>query len=32
MLNSEQKQLLAQLSNTTLVNFVADIYGKQDIR
>ncbi|WP_201558286.1 DUF6880 family protein [Psychrobacter sp. 72-O-c] len=27
MLNSEQKQLLAQLSNTTLVNFVADIYG-----
>ena len=31
MLNSEQKQLLAQLSNTTLVNFVADIYGVDKI-
>jgi len=31
MLNSEQKQLLAQLSNTTLVNFVADIYGVNKI-
>ena len=27
MLDLEQKQLLAQLSNTTLVNFVSDVYG-----
>lgn len=27
MLDSEQKQLLAQLSKTTLVSFVSDIYG-----
>lgn len=31
MLNAEQKQLLGQLSNTKLVNFVADIYGVDKI-
>lgn len=31
MLDSEQKQLLAQLPNTTLVNFVSDIYGVDKI-